>query len=233
MAHGFPPTVDLICVAETRVGTARNVSTMTGVKAKIGRWILAMAASAVAVGALAQAPDMPAAPAPDVGPDYVIGPGDMLNVFVWRNPELTVTVPVRPDGKVSTPLVEDMIAVGKTPAELARDIEAVLAEYVKQPQVNIIVQNPVSRYSQVKVVGQVTRPSAVPYREGMTVLDAILEVGGLTPFAAGNRAKVVRTEDGKQREIKVKVDDLVNKGDLSENEALRPGDVLLVPESRF
>ena len=104
---------------------------------------------------------------------------------------------------------------------------------MKQPQVNIIVQNPVSRYSQVRVVGQVVRPSPVPYREGMTVLDAILEVGGLTPFAAGNRAKVVRTVDGQQQEIKVKVDDLVNKGDLSHNVALRPGDVLLVPESRF
>ena len=200
---------------------------------KIGRWMLGLAAGTLAFGALAQEQDAPAAPAVDVGPDYVIGPGDMLNVFVWRNPELTVTVPVRPDGKVSTPLVEDMVAVGKTPAELARDIEAVLAEYVKQPQVNIIVQNPVSRYSQVKVVGQVARPSPVPYREGMTVLDAILEVGGLSPFAAGNRAKVVRTENGKQREIKVKVDDLVNKGDLSQNVALKPGDVLLVPESRF
>jgi polysaccharide export outer membrane protein len=206
---------------------------MTGVKTSIGPWILGLVASAVAFGALAQEQDAPAAPAAGVGPDYIIGPGDMLNVFVWRNPELTVTVPVRPDGKVSTPLVEDMIAVGKTPAELARDIEAVLAEYVKQPQVNIIVQNPVSRYSQVKVVGQVARPASVPYREGMTVLDAILEVGGLTPFAAGNRAKVVRTEEDKQREIKVKADDLVNKGDLSQNVALKPGDVLLVPESRF
>ena len=206
---------------------------MTGMKTMFGRWILGLAASLFASGSVAQAPDTPAEPAADVGPDYVIGPGDTLNVFVWRNPELTVTVPVRPDGKVSTPLVEDMVAVGKTPAELARDIEAVLAEYVKQPQVNIIVQNPVSRYSQVRVVGQVARPSPVPYREGMTVLDAILEVGGLTPFAAGNRAKVVRTEDGKQREIKVKVDDLVNKGDLAQNVALKPGDVLLVPESRF
>jgi polysaccharide export outer membrane protein len=168
-----------------------------------------------------------------VGPDYVIGPGDTVNVFVWRNPELTVTVPVRPDGKISTPLVEDMVAVGKTPAQLARDIESVLSEYVKQPQVNIIVQNPVSQFSQVKIVGQVVRPSPVPYREGMTVLDAILEVGGLTPYAAGNRAKLVRTEDGQQREIKVRVDDIINKGDLKQNVALRPGDVLVVPESLF
>lgn len=233
MAHGFGWAVDLTCCAGTPLGAPGKTSTMTGMKTMFGRWILGLAASLFALGSLAQAPDTPAEPAVDVGPDYVIGPGDTLNVFVWRNPELTVTVPVRPDGKVSTPLVEDMVAVGKTPAELARDIEAVLAEYVKQPQVNIIVQNPVSRYSQVRVVGQVVRPSPVPYREGMTVLDAILEVGGLTPFAAGNRAKVVRTVDGQQQEIKVKVDDLVNKGDLSHNVALRPGDVLLVPESRF
>jgi polysaccharide export outer membrane protein len=164
--------------------------------------------------------------------DYVIGPGDTLGVFVWRNPELTVTVPVRPDGKISTPLVEDMVAVGKTPAELARDIETVLAEYVKQPQVNIIVQVSASAFSQVRVVGQVARPSAVPYREGMTVLDAILAVGGLTDFAAGNRSKLLRGgESG--REIKLRLSDLVNKGDLRQNLPLRPGDVIVVPESFF
>lgn len=199
----------------------------------MARWILGVAACLMALPALAQEAEPPVVPAASVTPDYVIGPGDTLNVFVWRNPELTVTVPVRPDGKISTPLVEDMVAVGKTPAELGRDIEAVLAEYVKQPQVNIIVQVPASRNSQVRIVGQVTRPSPVPYREGMTVLDAILEVGGLTPFAAGNRAKLVRTEDGRQNEIRVKVDDLVNKGDLDQNIALKPGDVLVVPESRF
>lgn len=206
---------------------------MTGTKIWFGRWALAVVASLMAATVCAQDVEAPVAADPAVTPDYVIGPGDTLNVFVWRNPELTVTVPVRPDGKVSTPLVEDMVAVGKTPAELGRDIEAVLAEYVKQPQVNIIVTVPASRNSQVRVVGQVARPSAVPYREGMTVLDAILEVGGLTPYAAGNRSKVVRTEDGKQREIKVKVDDFVNKGDLEQNIALKPGDVLVVPESHF
>jgi polysaccharide export outer membrane protein len=200
----------------------------------VGLSVLTMMAVSAAGTAWAQSGDVPAvAGAPGVGPDYVIGPGDSLNVFVWRNPELTVTVPVRPDGKISTPLVEDMVAVGKTPAELARDIETVLAEYVKQPQVNIIVQNPVSRFSQVKVVGQVTRPAPVPYRDGMTVLDAVLEVGGLTPFAAGNRAKIVRTEDGKAREIKVRLDDLVKRGELDENVQLLPGDVIVIPESRF
>jgi polysaccharide export outer membrane protein len=175
----------------------------------------------------------PAAPAPGITPDYVIGPGDELEVFVWRNPELTVTLPVRPDGKVSTPLNEDMAAVGKTPVHLARDIEKVLSEYVKSPQVNIIVTKPANAYSQVKVIGQVLRPASVPYREGMTVLDAILAVGGLSNFAAGNRAHLVRTENGKQIELKVKLDALVNSGDMSQNLPLHVGDVLVVPESRF
>lgn len=167
------------------------------------------------------------------GSEYIIGPGDSLQIFVWRNPELTTTVPVRPDGKISTPLVEDLVAVGKTPSKLARDIETVLSEFVRSPQVNVIVTNAVSTFSQVRVVGQVTTPQALPYREGMTVLDAILAVGGLDEYAAGNRGKIVRTEGGKPREIKVRISDLVNKGDVAENVSLRPGDVLVVPEARF
>jgi polysaccharide export outer membrane protein len=169
-----------------------------------------------------------------VGPNYIVGPGDSLQVFVWRNPELTTTVPVRPDGKITTPLVQDMVAVGKTPSQLARDIEAVLAEYIRSPQVNVIVANPVSAFSQVKVIGQVTTPQSLPYREGMRVLDAVLASGGLAQFAAGNRAKIVRKEsDGKTVEMKVRVADLINKGDMKQNLELRPGDVLVIPESRF
>jgi polysaccharide export outer membrane protein len=175
----------------------------------------------------------PAVPPPTVSPDYVIGPGDELQVFVWRNPELTVTVPVRPDGKITTPLVQDMPAVGKTPITLARDVEKVLSVYVKSPQVDIIVTKPASAFSQVKVIGQVLRPSAVPYREGMTVLDAVLSVGGLTTFAAGNRAHIVRMEGGKEIQLSVKLEALVNSGDMRQNLALKPGDVLVVPESRF
>jgi polysaccharide export outer membrane protein len=172
-------------------------------------------------------------PSATAGSEYIIGPGDSLQVFIWRNAELSATVPVRPDGKISTPLVEDMVAVGKTPSTLARDIEAVLSEYIRSPQVNVIVTNAVSTFSQVRVLGQVTTPQAVPYREGMTVLDAVLAVGGLGEFAAGNRGKIVRVEGGKQREIKVRIGDLVNKGDVSQNLPLKPGDVLVVPESRF
>jgi len=165
--------------------------------------------------------------------NYLIGPGDVLQVFVWRNPELSVTVPVRPDGKVSTPLVEDMPAVGKNPSALARDIEKVLAEYVKSPQVNVIVTQPASVFSQVKVMGQVQRPQALAFRDGMTVLDAVLAVGGLAEFAAPNRAKLIRLEDGRQTEKTIRLKRLLEGGDMTQNYALRPGDVLLIPESRF
>jgi len=187
--------------------------------------------SAPAAPAVEQVPPAPP-PGAVVNPNYVIGPGDTVQVFVWRNAELSVTVPVRPDGKISTPLVEDMVAVGKTSSQLARDIEKVLAEYVRAPQVNIIVTNPVSTFSQVKVIGQVTNPQSVPFREGLTALDAILAVGGLTQFAAGNRAKIVRkNEAGKTVEIKVKLESLVKKGKMVENKDLKPGDVIIVPES--
>jgi polysaccharide export outer membrane protein len=165
--------------------------------------------------------------------DYLIGPGDQLQIFVWDHADLTTNVQVRPDGKISTPLVEDMIAIGKTPSQLAADVERVLSEYVKSPQVSVIVTQAVSVYSQVKVTGQVLHPQALPYREGMTVLDAILAVGGMAQFASGNRAKVVRTVNGKQTEIKVKLINLVNKGDMSQNLPLLAGDVLVVPESAF
>lgn len=176
---------------------------------------------------------MPQMAASSVAPDYRIGPGDTLQIFVWRNPELTQSVPVRPDGKISTPLVEDMVAVGKTPSQLARDVEGVLAEYIRSPQVNVIVTNPVSAFSQVKVIGQVTSPQSLPYREGMRVLDAILAAGGLTEFAAGNRGKIVRKVDGKDTELRVKVEDLVNKGAMKNNLELKPGDVIVVPQSFF
>jgi polysaccharide export outer membrane protein len=167
------------------------------------------------------------------GNDYIIGPGDTLQVFVWRNPELSVTVPVRPDGKISTPLVENMVAVGKTSPQLARDIEGVLAEYVRSPKVNIIITIAASNFSLVKVVGQVAHPQALPYREGMTVLDAVLAVGGLGQFASGNRARIVRVVNGQQTTIHVKLADLVNSGDVRANVSLKPGDVVVVPQSLF
>jgi len=166
-------------------------------------------------------------------PDYVIGPGDILQIFVWRNPELSTTVPVRPDGKISTPLNEDMVATGKSPSQLARDIEKVLAEFVRTPQVNVIVNAAVSTFSQVKVVGQVKNPQALPFRKGLRVLDIVLATGGLNEFAAPNRARIVRVVNGKTQEIKVKLGDLMNHGDLKQNLELQPGDVFIVPQSMF
>jgi polysaccharide biosynthesis/export protein len=195
--------------------------------------ILCVLASLSGQGIPAARADPPPTGPTAASPDYVIGPGDALQIFVWRNPELTTNVPVRPDGKISTPLVEDMPAVGKTPTQLARDVEKVLAVYVKQPQVNVIVTQPASAFSQIKVIGQVLHAAAVPYRQGMTVMDAVLAVGGLTTFAAGNRAQLVRTVDGKQIELPVRLDALLNHGDMSQNLPVRPGDVLVVPESRF
>jgi polysaccharide biosynthesis/export protein len=215
------------------------------------RALMAVMLMGLAASAWAQAPENPPvnapanapanpqanAPAPaqyDTTSDYIIGPGDTIQVFVWRNPELSVSVPVRPDGKVSTPLVEDMVAVGKTPSQLARAIEERLSEYIRSPQVNIIVTNPQSSFSKVTVIGQVTTPGPIAYREGMTVLDAILAAGGLAEFAAGNRTKLVRKdESGKTTEKRVRAADLVKQGKLKENVALRPGDLLIVPESYF
>ena len=145
-----------------------------------------------------------------------------------------MTVPVRPDGMITIPLVEDMVAVGKTPTHLARDIEMELAQYVRTPQVNIIVTNFRGTYrKQIRVVGQAVRPQSLSYQSGMTLLDVIIEVGGLTEYAAGNRAKVIRWENSRQTEIKVDVEDLIGDGDISENLEMKPGDILIIPRSVF
>jgi polysaccharide export outer membrane protein len=179
----------------------------------------------------------PTAPVADSVPDsvgqYLIGPGDQLQIFVWNHPELSPIVPVRPDGRISTPLVENMLAVRKTPTQLARDIETVLTEYIRSPKVNVIVTQAQSAFSQVKVVGQVAHPQAVPFHEGMTVLDVVLQVGGLAPYAAGNRATLVRTENGKTQEIRVKLANLTQKGDMKQNLPVKPGDVLVIPQAFF
>ena len=166
--------------------------------------------------------------------EYLIGPGDTLEIFVWRQPDLSVTVPVRPDGKISTPLVEDVVAVGKTPSELAREIETVLSEVIRTPEVNVIVQGFVGTFGeQIRVIGQAAQPRTIPYRERMTLMDAIIEAGGLTEFAAGNRSKVVRTVDGKSKEIRVRLNDLINKGKIEENIAMLPGDIIIIPQTLF
>ncbi len=166
--------------------------------------------------------------------NYQIGPGDVLNIFVWRNPEISTQVPVRPDGKISTPLVEDMVAVGKTPSQLARDMEQVLATFIKSPSVNVIVTQFQGTFAeQIRVVGQAANPQAVPYREGMTVLDLMIAVGGMGEFAAGNRAKLVRNVNGVTEEYRVRLSDLLDKGEIKRNVEIKPGDVLIIPASFF
>jgi polysaccharide export outer membrane protein len=165
--------------------------------------------------------------------EYRIGPGDTLRVFVWNHPDLSVEVPVRPDGMISTPLAENVQASGKTPTELARDMESVLSEYVRAPKVNIIVTVFLGSVDQVRVVGQAAKPQALPYRAGMTVLDVMIAVGGLGEYAAGNRAKIVRGKAPARKELRVRLSDLLNKGDIRANVEMQPGDVLIIPESRF
>ncbi len=187
-----------------------------------------MEAAAVGQGSVAEATGS------GVKQDYLIGPGDTLSIFVWRHPEMSIRVPVRPDGRISAPLVEDVDAEGKTPTQLARDIEEVLSVYVKQPKVTIIVEGfGVGYGQQVRVVGQATTPGALRYQEGMTLLDAIIAVGGINEFAAGNRAVVVRTAKGNMERIPVRLDDLLDEGDMEANIPLMPGDVVVIPQSWF
>jgi polysaccharide biosynthesis/export protein len=166
--------------------------------------------------------------------EYRIGPGDKLRIFVWNQPEISGEVPVRPDGSISAPLIEDVVAAGKTPTELARDIEARLAEFIRTPKVNVIVQNfQGTAADQIKVVGAAANPRALPCRSNMTLLDVMIEVGGLSEFAAGNRARVIRMVDGKQTEIPVRIKDLLTKGKMEANIQMRCGDVVVIPESMF
>lgn len=165
---------------------------------------------------------------------YQVGPGDSLNIIVWGNPELSMVVPVRPDGMITTPLVEDLDASDKTPTQLARDIEEDLRTYIRDPVVTVVVSGFVGPYhQQVRVIGQAAEPQAVQYREHMTVMDVMIEVGGLTEFAAGNRTTIVRQENGRERQYRVRLDDLVNGGDISANVEMLPGDILVIPESFF
>lgn len=165
---------------------------------------------------------------------YLIGPDDTLTIFVWRNPELSGTFIVRPDGRISTSLVEDIPVSGKTPTQLARDMEQILAKYIRDPVVTVSVNNFVGPYSeQVRVIGQATNPQAVNYRQYMTLLDLMIAVGGLTEFAAGNSAKLVRTQNGSQRTYEVRLDDLIRDGNITANVDILPGDIIIIPEAWF
>jgi polysaccharide export outer membrane protein len=182
------------------------------------------------------APPLPPAPPASSLPsaEYRIGPGDALNIFVWRNPELTLTVPVRPDGRLSIPLVEDVVAIGKSPTTLAREFEERLSKYVKEPLVTVIVESFVGPIpEQIRVIGEAAQPRALPYRADMTLLDVMIAVGGLTKYAAGNDSVIVRTAQGEQNTYSVHLNSLIRDGDIESNVALRPGDILIIPQRLF
>ncbi|AIT81722.1 MULTISPECIES: XrtA/PEP-CTERM system exopolysaccharide export protein [Novosphingobium] len=170
------------------------------------------------------------------GEEYVIGPLDELTIFVWRNPELGAKVQVRPDGRITTPLITDMPAVGKTPSMLAQDIRLQLSQYIEDPLVSVIVNKFAGTFSQqIRIVGATEKPASIPYRANMTVLDAMIAVGGLSEYAAGNKAHLIRFDKttGKQKEYALRLGDLLKKGDSKANVMLSPGDVIIIPESMF
>ena len=167
-------------------------------------------------------------------PAYLIGPGDALQVFVWGNQDLSATVPVRPDGQITLPLVPNMPAAGRTSLEVAKAVEGELKKYVKDPIVSVMITNFKGTYAQqVRVVGEAAKPQALQYNDGMTVMDVMIQVGGMTQFAAGNRAILVRKENGQEAKYQVRIADLMNDGDLSANVAMLPGDILVIPQSWF
>ncbi len=197
---------------------------------------LGLVASLLAVSMLAGcATKYPPAPRDALTADfeYSIGPLDTLNIIVWRNPELSLSVPVRPDGKVTAPLIDDLQAQGKSPTLLARDIEKALAKFIREPVVTVIVTNFVGQTSdQIRVIGEAAKPQALPFRKSITMLDVMIAVGGLTPFADGNSATISRGSEG-GKSYTVRLQDLVVRGDISANVEMRPGDILVIPQSWF
>lgn len=198
------------------------------------RWSLLLAACSLLV-ACNTAPAYPPAPVAAASDDYnyIVGPGDTLNIVVWRNPELSMSVPVRPDGKLSTPLVDEMVVQGKTSVQIARDVEKALAKFVRDPVVTVVVTKFEGPYSeQIRVVGQAARPQFLPYKQKMTVMDVMIAVGGLTDFADGNAAVIYRASEGDKR-YSVRLRDLIKRGDISANVDMKPGDVLIIPQGWF
>lgn len=200
----------------------------------IAKWLTFFAFLTLLLSGCASRPHPAFVEAPASGHEYLIGPGDNLNIAVWHNPDVSLSVQVRPDGKITMPLVEDMPASGKSTSQLARDIEKSLSKYIQEPIVTVIMTGFVGPYSeQIRVIGQATKPQALPYRDNMTVLDVIIAVGGITEFAAGNKTRIVRNVGGVQRQYLVRLDDLIKDGDISANVPMLPGDIMVIPESFF
>lgn len=215
---------------------------MTGSLSRTGGWAawclrVAIALTVAVAAGCSTTPrgDVQAAPQLAAMNDYsyVIGAGDSLNIIVWRNPELSLSVPVRPDGKISAPLVDELVAQGKTSVQVARDIEKRLGTYVRDPVVTVIVTGFVGPYSeQIRVVGEAAKPQALAFKQRMTLLDVMIAVGGLTDFADGNGASILRTSEG-NKQYAVRLKDLIRRGDVSANVEMRPGDILIIPQSFF
>jgi polysaccharide export outer membrane protein len=198
------------------------------------RLFFAVAVAAALAGCASALPPAPQKAAAVPNYAYQIGPGDALEINVWRHPELSAKVPVRPDGRITVPLIEDMIATGRTPAELGRDIEQRLAKYVREPNVSVLVTSFVGNSSeQVRVVGQAQKPAAIPYKQGMSLLDVMIQVGGLTEYASGNRAVLIRQTPQGPQQYSLRLRDLLKGGDVGANVEVQPGDVIMIPESWF
>jgi polysaccharide export outer membrane protein len=196
------------------------------------QWLMIAVSASIFTGCASNYPAAPAAAA-SADYNYIIGPGDNVNIQVWRNPELSMSVPVRPDGKVTGPLVEDLVAMGKNPTALARDMEKELSKFIRDPVVTVIVTGFVGPYSeQIRVIGEAAKPQTLPYKQKMTVLDVMIVVGGITDFADGNRATILRTSEN-NAQYSVRLKDLVKRGDVSANVEMKPGDVLIIPQSWF
>jgi polysaccharide biosynthesis/export protein len=205
-------------------------------------WIAALLAAVLLSGCASQSPSSPekirealALSQEQSVQEYIIGATDVVNVSVWRNQDLSVSVPVRPDGKISVPLIGDVQASGESPEQLADSVERRLASYIREPQVSVVVTSMGSHEftDRVRVTGAVGQPTSTPHRDGMTVLDIVLGSGGLTPFASGNNAMLYRSLNGEVVAIPVRLDDILERGDISTNYALRPGDILTIPERNF
>lgn len=206
------------------------VSLCDGVGAAF-RWVMVGLLGATLGACSSYPPAPPSASSPDY--NYIVGPGDTVNIVVWRNPELSMSVPVRPDGKITAPLVEDLPAIGKDSTTLARDMEAALGKFIRDPVVTVIVTAFVGPYSeQIRVVGEAAKPQTLAYKQKMTLLDVMIAVGGVTDFADGNGATLLRTTEG-NKQYGVRVNDLIKRGDVSANVEMKPGDVLIVPRSWF
>jgi len=207
-------------------------SRVSGARFRAARFLLGAVVASSLVGCASSLPPAPPLAA-DAEYNYVLGAGDSVNIVVWRNPELSMSVPIRPDGKITTPLVEDLVAQGKDTSTLARDIENELAKFIREPVVTVIATSFSGPYSeQIRVVGEASEPRILPYNQKMTLLDVMIAVGGLTEFADGNSATILRTGEG-NKQYSVRIKDLIKRGDVSANVEMRPGDVLIIPQSWF